>query len=325
MATSVLTNTSFEDLYKQAQAIAWKQMPPGEKDESSRELWPKLISDEGSMFRWRYPERCLFSDALGYVQRLKAAGDLKGAVSPEKLLEKLRELIFNSYNDAKTSFMIVELLHLCKGEEYMRELFSDHYMNIFFSLGPSLYYKKYYTLFTSYFIEIGLAREMYLSCDRRGIYPLHYLCSTECDEKVAKKKLKLVPLDVMSEALTLTDDLGNTMIHSAAKTKVLVEDRSPFFRASYLERLEIISKAEGYEKTLLVLNKKGRTPLHEVVLNCTCPDTILFLLETPSGKKAASIKDKHGKTPHDLFLEVQLSYREKNVKAAEFMLNALKE
>lgn len=67
------------------------------------------------MFRWRYPERCLFSDALIYVQRLKAAGDLKGAVSPEKLLNQLRELIFNSYNDAKTSFMIVELLHLCKG------------------------------------------------------------------------------------------------------------------------------------------------------------------------------------------------------------------
>lgn len=202
----------------------------------------------------------------------------------------------------------------------MRELFSDHYMNIFFSLGPSLYY----TLFTSYFIEIGLAREMYLSCDRRGIYPLHYLCSTECDEKVAKKKLKLVPLDVMSEALTLTDDRGNTMIHSAAKPKVLVEDRSPLFRASYLKRLAIVSNAEGYEKALLALNKKGRTPLHEVVLNCTCPDTILFLLETPSGKKAANIKDKHGKTAYDLFSEVRQSYLEKIVKAAEFMLKTLK-
>lgn len=85
MSTSVLTNTSFEDLYKQAKAIAWKQMSPDEKDESSRPNRPKLISDEGSMFRWRYPERCLFSDALRYVQRLKMAGDMKGVVSPEKL------------------------------------------------------------------------------------------------------------------------------------------------------------------------------------------------------------------------------------------------
>lgn len=86
-------------------------------------------------------------------------------------------------------------------------------------------YKEYYTLFTSYFIEIGLAREMYLPSNSKDLYPLHHLCSNECDEKTAVKKLKMVPLDVMSEALTLKDCRGNTMIHIVRKSNTRMCDR----------------------------------------------------------------------------------------------------
>jgi len=99
-------------------------------------------------------------------------------------------------------------------------------------------------------------------------------------------------------------------------------DLSFFFGVSHREKLVVVSKAEGYEKALLTLNKKGRTPLHEIILNCTCTDTILFLLETPERKKAAAIKDKYGKTPYDMFLEVCDCY-EKNVAAADFILKTL--
>lgn len=214
--------------------------------------------------------------------------------------------------------MVVKPLHLCKGEKFMRKLFTSQSGTdgIFFSLGPSLCDDDYYPLFTHYFIDIGLAREMYLTKNRNGLYPLHCICSNSYHTLT---RLKMVPLYILDEALTLKNKKGNTMIHFTFEGP-RVCDRTLFFPICHREKLEIISKAEGYDAALLALNNRGRTPLHEAILNCNTIDTILFLLESPSGKKAVSVKDKDGKTPYDLFMEVRHCYGGKNIETATFIL-----
>ena len=231
----------------------------------------------------------------------------------EVAIDQVIHLVHRCFNDIKFSGLLaLKLIELYVGEEKLTTFLREMKRSIFFKLGPAIDFSKVGFMYSAYFVNLGLAREMYLTSDPICGYPLHNLFCSTClyDET---DKIKLIPRDIIEEGLLLQDKHGNTPLHLSSNG-VIDEYFGSFggfaIIISFLEILEYLCTIPSYEKALLIVNCEGETPLHTIIKKCNCPKTVLKLLETPIGRYiATTCKNNEGNTPLQLFGSCKERYK----------------
>ena len=141
--------------------------------------------------------------------------------------------------------------------------------------------------------------------DREGNLPIH----SACEQKIPSAEVVLMLIDANPDGLKQKDKGGNLPIHSAV-------ERGDITETSVIEKMLTV-----YPGSMLIKDRDRNTPLHSAceTLNTKLIEVLTLMLNSPSGKSAAAIKDYQ----YNLAIHSCCESKKIDGKIQEFAINIL--